>query len=284
MQDGILSIQSTVAYGHVGNSAAVFPLQRLGFEVWPVSTVLFSNHPGYGAWRGFVVPADQVRDIVAGIEERGAFPSCRALLSGYLGDVGLGHVVLETLSRIRSLRRNVVYACDPVMGDSDRGFFVRPGIPEFFRDHALPVADIVTPNQFELAWLAGREIASLDDALAAAAAVRAMGPALVCCTSLETPDRPGELAVLADTEAGSWIVRTPRLDVGLNGTGDAFTALLLAFHLETARADLALERATSAMFAVVEATRDAGARELQLVAAQDHLRDPPRQFGAERVR
>ncbi len=284
MQDGILSIQSAVAYGHVGNSAAVFPLQRLGFEVWPVSTVLFSNHPGYGAWRGFVVPADQVRDIVAGIEERGAFPSCRALLSGYLGDVGLGHVVLETLSRIRSQRPNVVYACDPVMGDSDRGFFVRPGIPEFFRDHALSVADIVTPNQFELAWLAGREIASLDDALAAAAAVRAMGPELVCCTSLETPDRPGELAVLGDTAAGSWVVRTPRLDVGLNGTGDAFTALLLAFHLETGRADLALEQATSAMFAVVEATRDAGDRELQLVAAQDRLRSPPRRFVAERVR
>ncbi len=205
MQDGILSIQSAVAYGHVGNSAAVFPLQRLGFEVWPVNTVLFSNHTGYGAWRGFVVPVDQVREIVAGIEDRGVLPRCRALLSGYLGDAALGSVVLDTLRRVRARRPDVLYTCDPVMGDGDRGFFVRPGIPEFFRDEAVPAADIVTPNQFELAWLAGREIGSVEDALAAAAKVRSTGPRLVCCTSLETADRPGELAVLADTEEGSWI-------------------------------------------------------------------------------
>ena len=284
MQDGILSIQSAVAYGHVGNSAAVFPLQRLGFEVWPVNTVLFSNHTGYGAWRGFVVPVDQVQGIITGIEERGILPRCRAVLSGYLGDATLGGVVLDTLGRVRALRPDVVYTCDPVMGDLDRDFFVRPGIPEFFRDEAVPAADIVTPNQFELAWLAAQEIASVADALAAAARVRSTGPRLVCCTSLETADRPGELAVLADTEEGSWIVWTPRLEASLNGTGDAFTALLLAFHLETGRADLALAQATSAMFALVEATHAAGARELQLVAAQDRLRSPTRRFSAERLR
>jgi pyridoxine kinase len=284
VQDGILSIQSAVAYGHVGNSAAVFPLQRLGFEVWPVNTVLFSNHTGYGAWRGFVVPVDQVREIIGGIEERGVLPRCRAVLSGYLGDAALGAVVLDTLGRIRARRPDVVYTCDPVMGDLDRGFFVRPGIPELFRDQAVPAADIVTPNQFELAWLAGQEIASVADALAAAAKVRRTGPRLVCCTSLETPDRPGELAVLADTEAGSWIVWTPRLETSLNGTGDVFAALLLAFHLETGRADLALAQATSAMFALVEATHRADARELQLVSSQDRLRNPTRLFEAERLR
>ena len=177
MQDGILSIQSAVAYGHVGNSAAVFPLQRLGFEVWPVNTVLFSNHTGYGAWRGRVVGLDWVEEIIEGIAERGAIPRTRAVLSGYLGDPSLGEAVLRVVARVRAERPDMLYACDPVMGDEGRGFFVRPGIPEFFRDHAVPAADIVTPNQFELAWLAGRPVDGLDDALAAAAAVRATGPA-----------------------------------------------------------------------------------------------------------
>ena len=162
MQDGILSIQSAVAYGHVGNSAAVFPLQRLGFEVWPVNTVLFSNHTGYGAWRGRVVALDWVEEIIEGIAERGAIPRTRAVLSGYLGDPSLGEAVLRTVARVRAERPDMLYACDPVMGDEGRGFFVKPGIPEFFRDHAVPAADIVTPNQFELAWLAGRPVAGVD--------------------------------------------------------------------------------------------------------------------------
>src|SRR4051812_14461438 len=156
--DGIISIQSAVAYGHVGNSAAVFPLQRLGFEVWPVNTVLFSNHTGYGAWRGRVVGQDWVEEILLGMAERGVIPRTRAVLSGYLGDPSLGDaVVLRTVGEARAARGRgrMLYACDRVMGDEGRGFFVRPGIPEFSRDRAVPAADIVTPNQFELAWLAG---------------------------------------------------------------------------------------------------------------------------------
>jgi hypothetical protein len=155
---GILSIQSAVAYGHVGNSAAVFPLQRLGFEVWPVNTVLFSNHTGYGAWRGRVVDLPWVEEILLGIAERGALARTRAVLSGYLGDAGLGEVVLRAVAEVRGHRHDALYVCDPVMGDEGRGFFVRPGIPEFFKGRAVPAADIVTPNQFELAYLADMPI------------------------------------------------------------------------------------------------------------------------------
>lgn len=282
MQDGILSIQSAVAYGHVGNSAAVFPLQRLGFEVWPVNTVLFSNHTGYGAWRGRVVPLDWVEEIVDGVAERGAIPRTRAVLSGYLGDPALGAAVLRTVARVREARPDMLYACDPVMGDEDRGFFVRPGIPEFFRDHAVPVADIVTPNQFELAWLADRPITNLEDALAAAAAVRATGPRLVVCTSLRLGD-PQELAVLAQDGLGSWLCRTPYLPITLSGTGDAFTALFLGAWLRTGAVDATLEHAVAAMYALVEATHRAGSRELALVAAQESLVAPARRFPAVRV-
>jgi len=284
MQDGIISIQSHVAYGHVGNSAAVFPLQRLGFEVWPVNTVLFSNHTGYGAWRGHVVEVEHIRAILEGMAERGAFGRCRAVMSGYLGDHRLGAAVLETVERVRERRADMVYACDPVMGDADRGFFVREGIPAFFRDQALPRADIVTPNQFELGWLAGREIAGVEDALAAAAQVRGMGPGLVVATSLALAARPEELGILADTAEGSWIVWTPRLPIDLNGTGDVFTALILGHRLAGRDPAATLEATVSAMFGLVEATLEAASRELELVAAQDRLVDPPRRFRAERLR
>ena len=282
MQDGILSIQSAVAYGHVGNSAAVFPLQRLGFEVWPVHTVLFSNHTGYGAWRGRIVPLEWVEELVEGIADRGAIPHVRAVLSGYLGDASLGEAVLRVVARVREARPDMLWACDPVMGDEGRGFFVKPGIPEFFRDRAVPAADLVTPNQFELAWLADRAIDRLDDALAAAAAVRARGPRLVACTSLRL-GVPGELAILAQDGEGSWLCRTPDLPVTLSGTGDVFTALFLGAWLRTGRLDATLEHAVAAMYALVDATHRAGSRELELVAAQDSLVSPPRRFPAARV-
>lgn len=282
MQDGILSIQSAVTYGHVGNSAAVFPLQRLGFEVWPVNTVLFSNHTGYGAWRGRGVALEWVEELIEGLAERGAIPRTRAVLSGYLGDPSLGAAVLRAVARVRAERADMLYACDPVMGDEGRGFFVRPGIPEFFRDHAVPAADIVTPNQFELAWLAGRSIASLDDALAAAATVRATGPRLVVCTSLDLGGE-GDLGILAHSAEASWLCRTPRLPLTLNGTGDAFTALFLGYWLRTGNLEATLAHAVSAMYALVEATHRAGSRELELVAAQDQLLAPAATFAAVRV-
>lgn len=283
MRDGILSIQSAVAYGHVGNSAAVFPLQRLGFEVWPVNTVLFSNHTGYGAWRGRVVGLDWVEEIIEGIADRGAIARTRAVLSGYLGDPTLGEAVLRTVARVRRARPDMLYACDPVMGDEGRGFFVRPGIPEFFKATAVPAADIITPNQFELAYLAAMEIRSVGDALAAAAKVRATGPRVVVCTSLSVGDAR-ELGILADSEAASWIVWTPHLPVTLNGTGDAFTALFLGNWLATGDLAATLENAVSSMYALVEATHEAGSRELELVAAQHQLVEPKRRFAAARVR
>lgn len=283
MQDGVLSIQSHVAYGHVGNSAAVFPLQRLGFEVWPLLTVLFSNHTGYGAFRGRPVAADWLAELLQGLEERGALARTRAVLSGYLGDPATVEIVHDAVARVRRHRPDALYACDPVMGDDGRGFFVRPGIPELQRDRLVPLATIVKSNRFELAYLADRPVATLDDARAAAAEVRARGPQLVVVTSLRLPERPGELGILADSADGSWVVWTPDLPVTLNGTGDAFTALLLGEWLAESRADLALGRAAAAMYGLVEATWRAGSRELLLVAAQEELVHPTRRFEVVRL-
>lgn len=282
----ILSIQSTVAYGHVGNSAAVFPLQRLGHEVWPVNTVQFSNHPAYGDWRGRVSDTTELAEIIRGVAERGVLARCDAVLSGYLGDAALGEVVLDAVAEVRAANRRAIYCCDPVMGSIDRGFFVRPGIPEFFRERAVPKADIVIPNAFELEYLSGRPAATLEDALAAADMVRGMGPSRVVVTGLRrtTADKEETITALAVGEGEAWAVETPYLEAPSNGAGDAFSALFLAHFLVSRETSEALSRSVSAIYAIMAATREAGVSELQIVAAQDQIVRPNELFKAERLR
>ncbi len=281
----ILSIQSSVAYGHVGNSAAVFPLQRLGHEVWPVLTVHFSNHTGYGAWRGPLLAPDDVREVIAGIEDRGVLGEADAVLSGYQGDPAVGGIILDTVARVKELNPGAVYCCDPVMGDVGRGMFVRPGIPEFMRDTVVPHADIVTPNHFELDFLAGRETHTLAEILEAADAVRERGPRDVLVTSVVHADVPeGRLDMVAVSEEGAWAVETPLLPITPNGCGDVTAALYLAHLRSTGSAETALARVAGSVFAILERTIEAGTREIQLVAAQDAIADPPATFAVRRLR
>ena len=281
----ILSIQSSVAYGYVGNSAAVFPLQRLGHEVWPVLTVHFSNHTGYGAWRGPLLDPADVREVIAGIGDRGVLGEADAVLSGYQGDPAVGAVVLDAVATVKSLNPAAVYCCDPVMGDVGRGMFVKPGIPEYLRDEVVPRADIVTPNHFELDFLAGRTTSTLDEVLAAVDAVRATGPRDVLVTSvLHTESAPDSLDVVAVSDAGAWVVTTPLLPISPNGCGDVTAALYLAHLRSTGSPATALERTTSSVYAILEATIAAGTREIALVAAQDAIAAPPARFTARQLR
>ena len=280
----VLSIQSHVAYGHVGNSSAVFPLQRLGIEVWPVHTVQFSNHTGYGEWKGRVFDGPAIEEVVDGIADRGVLGRCDAVLSGYLGSADIGHAVVQTVQRVRQANPAAVYCCDPVIGDVGRGVFVRPGIPEFMRDVAVPAADLVTPNHFELDLLSGATTRSLAEVVDAVAAVHALGPRVVLTTSLETDDTPEDAVDLLASESGRHFrVRTPRLDVSVNGAGDAIAALFLAAWLETRSAGAALARAASSVFGLLARTEQAGSREILLVAAQEEFVAPSRTFDVTEV-
>ena len=281
----ILSIQSSVAYGHVGNSAAVFPLQRLGHEVWPVLTVHFSNHTGYGAWRGPLLAPTDVADVINGIEDRGVLGEADAVLSGYQGDPAVGAVILDAVARVKKLNPDAIYCCDPVMGDVGRGMFVRPGIPEFMRDTVVPQADVLTPNHFELDFLAGRTTTTLDDVLAAVDLVRDRGPRDVLVTSvLHDGLSANTLDVVAVSDEGAWAVTTPLLPITPNGGGDVTAALYLAHLLETGSAPDALGRTIASVFAVLEATIAAGTRELALVAAQESIARPPANVEVRRLR
>lgn len=281
----VLSIQSSVSYGHVGNSAAVFPLQRIGVEVLPVSTVLFSNHTGYGAWRGPLISPDDVRDVITGIQERGVLGQIDAVLSGYQGGEGIGEVILDAVARVKAANPNAIYACDPVMGNAKSGCFVAPAIPVLLRDRVVPQADIITPNQFELGFLTGTSPDSLESTLASADLARATGPSTVLVTSVERPDRPeGTIEMLAVTPDGAWIVQTPLLPFKANGSGDVTAALFTAHYGRTGDAADALARTTSSVFDLLELTHTSGERELQLVEAQEFYAHPRLQFEVRQVR
>jgi pyridoxine kinase len=280
----ILSIQSHVVYGHVGNSAAVFPLQRLGREVWPLMTVQYSSHVGYSGWRGRAFDAAMIDDCLGGLEAIGVLPRCAGLLTGYLGKAEIGEAALRALDRLRARNGAAAYACDPVIGDVGPGMYVAPGVGEFFRDRALPLATIVTPNAFELAWLTGETVNNLHAARRAIAALRARGPHVVAATSLRFDDTPaGALDILAGDEAGLWRVRTPNLPISVNGSGDVFAALFFHHWLEAHDTRDALSRATSSVHAIVKATLDLGSRELSLISAQDEFTNPAQLFAAEAV-
>ena len=280
----ILSVQSSVAYGHVGNSAAAFPLQRLGHEVWPVLTVHFSNHTGYGRWRGPLLAPSDVADVITGIAERGVLPSCDAVLSGYQGAETVGEVVLDAVAQVKAANPAAVYCCDPVMGDVGRGFFVRPGIPEFMRDRVVPAADVVTPNQFELEYLVDGTVGTVAALLDAADAVRARGPRSVLVTSVRTDEAPDDaIEMVAVDDEGAWSVRTPLLPISVNGAGDVTAALFLA-HSLTDGTRVALERTAATVFGVLAATHESGRREIALVPAQDEIVAPTRTFTATPLR
>jgi len=280
----ILSIQSSVAYGHAGNSSAVFPLQRLGFEVWPVYTVHFSNHTGYGEWRGPVFEPDTVADVITGIEERGVLGECDAVLSGYQGGEQVGAVILDAVARVKAANPRAIYCADPVMGDVERGFFVRPGIPEFMRDKVIPAADIVTPNQFELDYLTGSEVRTVDGLLTAIDALRERGPRTVLVTSVQTDETPADSVQLAVvTDEGAWLVTTPLLPMYVSGAGDATAAIFLARWLAEDPAKALADTADS-VFSIMERTHQAGTREIQLIQSQDAIAHPQGRFEVVRLR
>lgn len=281
----ILSIQSAVAYGHVGNSAAVFPLQRIGVEVLPVYTVNFSNHTGYGAWRGPMIAPDDVREVITGIEERGVLGQIDAVLSGYQGGEGIGDVIIDAVARVKTANPDALYACDPVMGNATSGCFVAPAIPDLLRDRVVPVADIITPNQFELGYLTGTTPDTLESTLASVDAARAMGPDTVLVTSVERPDRPADtIEMLAVDGSGAWIVQTPRLPMKANGSGDVTAALFTAHYVRDRDAESALRKTVSSVYDLLARTLESGERELQLVESQEFYAHPREQFAVTRVR
>ncbi|HMI00575.1 MAG TPA: pyridoxal kinase PdxY [Bradyrhizobium sp.] len=277
----VISIQSQVAYGHVGNSAAVLPMQMHGIEVTAVPTTLLSNRPGYPTIRGRVLDAQLVADLLLGVEERGALDNCRMILSGYLGSPEIAAVVADFVQRAKARNHALLYCCDPVLGDRDRGLFVQADIPPLVRDRLCRLADIITPNHFEFEWLCGAKATTTDQAIAQAQALLARGPSTIVVTSAELADVPdGQIETLAVERSQAWRVRTPKLPISPSGTGDLFAALFVAARVRGSDTPDALGHAASAIFAVLERTAISGTEEMCIVESAEQLVQPKRRFDA----
>ena len=280
----ILSIQSHVVYGHVGNAAVSFVLQRLGVDVWPLNTVQFSNHTGYADWEGRVTPAEEVQALLHGISRRDVLSQCNAVLTGYLGSPTLGDAVLDAVAMVKAANKQAVWCCDPVMGDEGRGFFVSPSIADFFKKRALPLADIFTPNHFELEQISDVRVSDLDSLRIAMKLLHSKGPRLVCVTSLRLADTPEQaLDMVLSTGDEIWRLRLPKLPLSPNGAGDVAASLILFHFLKKLRPQHILERTGSMIFALLMAMLRLKTGELPLVAAQDEMLSPERLFVAERL-
>jgi len=285
----VLSIQSHVVYGYAGNTAAVFPLQRLGREVWAINTVEFSNHTGYGAWRGKILGADLTSELVLGLEERGVLNQCEAVLSGYLGDGAVGEAIINAVKKVRKESSGALYACDPVMGDTGRGFYVKPDIPEMFKKKLVPLADIVTPNQFELEALTGINIKNVYDAIKAINILHEMGPSIILLTSFKEKD--GELSMIASDRTQMFRTTTAELplDGGVAGTGDMTSAVFLSRYLETKNLEKTLELCTASVFSILEDSyktfsleKDSN-MELKFITFQQQFVSPAHYFKVEKI-
>lgn len=271
----ILSIQSHVVFGCAGNSAAVFPMRRMGMEVWPVNTVQFSNHTQYSqGWQGMVMPDGHIRQLITGLADIGVLGQCDALLSGYLGSAEQGEEILAAVARLKALNPNALYFCDPVMGHPDKGCIVAPGVADFLKNRALACADMLAPNLLELEQLTEREIRNVPQALAACQQLRDQGAKLVMVKYLgQAGFAMDRFEMLLVCDAGAFHISRPLYPFARDpiGVGDLLSATMLANLLAGFTPVAAFERTNASVDAVVAQTWLAGAYELQLVAAQQAM-------------
>jgi pyridoxine kinase len=259
----VLSIQSEVVHGRVGNTAARFVMQRLGVEVLPLPTVLFSNVPGPQGFDGKAFRADEMDVLLQGLERRNLLNGIDAVVSGYLGSAQQADVVKTAVTLVKAHNPGTVYLCDPVFGD-EGGVYARPGVAEAIQHTLLPLADIVTPNRFELAHLTGHDITDIESMMAAA---RLLMRPLVLATSCPCAD--GQIGTMAVTAHEAWLTSAPRISPAPSGTGDVLAAAFLSWQLKGAPTPEALSRSSGAVHALI--TASAGQSDLALVAHQDAL-------------
>jgi len=276
----ILSIQSHVSYGHAGNSSAVFPLQRLGHQVWPVYTVLFSNHTGYGQWRGSILAADVISDVVKGIFERQDYKQCDVLMTGYMGSTEIADVVIETVETIRKNNPDFIYSCDPVMGDFGRGFYTPANVQSQFKSRLLNHFDILCPNHFELEYLTDSTIQSVDHGFEMARSLISREDQIVIVTSLMLSEEEGVNTLLV-TKNDNYVINTPLIPLnrGFAGSGDLFHALFMGHYLTDRDLKLALKHAVNAIYDILLATEKSQSQELQIIPNQQFIISPFSNYG-----
>ncbi|MCS0350778.1 pyridoxal kinase PdxY [Vibrio ordalii] len=270
---GILSIQSHVVYGCAGNSSAVFPLQRLGHVVWPIHTVQFSNHTQYTqGWTGKVMQPGDISDLAQGLVNIEVVSGIKAVISGYIGSDAQADEILDTVERVKSANPNALYICDPVMGDPVKGCVVSPDVTKALCERIMQKADIIVPNQFELARFTGIEIDDLESAIKACQRALTMGPKIVLVKHLHSASEH-QFTMLLGSAQGLFLITRPLLDFVRQpvGVGDLITSLFTGYYLNNHDALKSFELCNHAVYHVLKQTAEQGEWELQIIAAQEEL-------------
>lgn len=283
----VLSIQSHVVFGHAGNSAAAFPMCRMGVDVWSLNTVQFSNHTQYPQWTGSVFPAQHLTDIVEGLAKIHKLEICDAVLSGYIGSAEQGSDILAIVKKVKAANPQALYFCDPVMGHPEKGCIVAPGVAEFLCQQALAASDVIAPNLLELETLANEKITTVEQAVNAARKLCHQGPKTVLVKHLSRAGyRADRFEMILVTAEHSWHVSRPLVDFGEKqpvGVGDLTSGLMLVNILKGEPLNKGLEHVAAAVYEVMLKTKEMGEYELQLVAAQDLMVNPQHKFCATQL-
>lgn len=277
MTMNILSIQSHVTYGYVGNKAAVYPLQNMGYDVWPINTVQFSNHTGYGKWQGEIFTAQHIQNIINGLEEIGVLKKCQAVLSGYMGSNEICNEVADTVTKLKKINSNLLYLCDPVIGNST--CYVKPEVLTFFKNNLR--ADIITPNQFEAETLSEIKIDSIDSLKKAANYFHELGITIVVITGLKIFKTASDVLYnfVSDGKKSSLVkVKQYPMEIEVNGTGDLFSALFLGNYLSTRDPAISLRNTAYLTDLVMEKTFSSKSRELLVTSVNYKINDEISKF------
>ncbi|XP_020251818.1 pyridoxal kinase [Asparagus officinalis] len=292
----VLSIQSHTVQGYVGNKSAVFPLQLLGYDVDPINSVQFSNHTGYPSFKGQVLNGQQLWDLVEGLAANDLLFYTH-LLTGYIGSVSFLKTVLEVVEKLRSINPGLIYVCDPVMGDEGK-LYVPMELVSVYREKVVPVASMLTPNQFEVEQLTGLRITSEEDGLEACNILHTAGPSKVVITSLHID---GNLLLIGSHQRvkgqppDQFKIVIPKIPAYFTGTGDLTTALLLGWSNKyPEELEKAAELAVSSLQALLRRTVDdykkagydpqSGSLEIRLIQSQDDIRNPVVEYKAEKYK
>jgi pyridoxine kinase len=273
----ILSLQSHVAYGHAGNSAAVFPLQRLGIQVTDINLLSFSNHLGYETWSGDILPVEQLNALFEGLEKINVLHEFDCILSGYIASKAQAESIAHFVKKVKQCNPNVIYCCDPVIGDDHMGIYVDEGVAEVIKTTLVPMADIITPNTFELAYLTGKARKNTEEMEAACKQLH-QGKHITMATSFG--DIANEVGILMFDSTGDHYISTPKYTLPRTavGSGDVTTALFLGHYLPSRDAKLALEKTANGLHAIAQFTHENNLAELAIVQCQEAFAAPSYDF------
>ena len=278
----ILSIQSNVITGYVGNAAARLPLQRLGFEVWALDTVILSNHPAICPPTGQTSTPGQILDLFNGIHSQGLLNKCVAVLGGYLGNAENGPVLVHAVVKSREENKRALFICDPVMGDNGR-IYVPGDIVSFYKNRAMSLTDIALPNAFEASLLTGISVTNVSTALQAIQTLRNQGPDTIVITGVEAPDN-SKLATLISFKDETWQITTPKVEIQSHGAGDLLSALFTGHYIRSGNHLMAVSGAVAGVYAALKNAKKTRSETLSLVSVQKIILDPPEIFAPERLR